>query len=66
MVDRLFSLDWSFKMFNFQNMRNYAMKTKHTQRYFEYKAGKRADNGWIEVPKAHAFMDPTVNPRYNE
>ena len=48
-------------------MRNEAMKTKHLQRYYEYKKGKRDfDSVWIPVPKAHAFQEPAANPRYNE
>ena len=54
-------------LIHLQTLRNEAMKTKHMQRYYEYKKGKRDfDSVWIPVPKAHAFQDPAANPRYNE
>jgi len=49
-----------------ESKRNWAMKTKHFQRYYEYKNGKREwDTVYIPVPKAHAFEEPAANPRYN-
>merc|ERR1719458_1820544 len=50
-----------------EHMRNYAMKTKHFQRYYEYKKGVRDfDSVFIPVPKAFAYEEPAINPRYNE
>ena len=48
---------------HFQHMRNYAMKTKHFQRYYEYKKGVRDfDSVFIPVPKAFAYEEAAINP----